>query len=1242
MSRAWSRGAVLFLLGSTAVLAESLQPRVDLRFEADRISMEELSRLLPALDGVELPPHVQITRLEAEGPLAHVTVDFAMRSPNGSVEGQAIVNATSPVRRVRGTATVDNLDLAELLDRPSLPGALTATVEFNLRFDAATPGVLSGTFEVKTSRLAAFGYTVRQLVATGRIADQQIAFEARGDAYGADVAAHGIVSFADALTFEVEGSASDVNLTQLPRSLELPRVASDVALDFQLSGSGAGTEGRVELRASTIAGARLRPGTTATFDARGDGLTLHAKGGVTDLDPSRVGELFELGVLRDDRFKGTLDATYNIQLRGGTLQSADIEISQARLFGGTISHLTVVATPSADALAFSARGRFSGVDPGVISQRPEIDGSLTGTLDVSGVVPKTNGQLSVERLDLAGSVLLDSSTFEGVAVASGAVVASVTNGARVQIDRAEFVSPSLDARLSGAYGIDATVPTNLRYEVSASELRTLGRPLGIAVSGEGSASGTVSGTDILRVNGALTVARLSYDRVGLRGMSGQYNLRLNREAPAASDVTAHLEIDELVVADQELGGATGELTYVDRRLTFDVNTRHAERSLGAAGDLVWHASDQEIHLRHVMLDTRAGVWQLAPQTEATARYGSDHLTIEDLRLVSAPNQFIRVNGSFDAAEDPLRVDAGNVQLAPFAAALGEPQLHGELTGHAVVAGELASPTIDAEFELRSATFRGLDFQTVTGTADLGDRRFDFGLRLTRPDGTWLQADGHVPSAVVRSGDIPADAPLAVTVTSSLIDLQILEAFTTAVQDVAGTLQIDATWEGSLANPALDGQIAIRDGAFSVPALGTRYTGLDTTVLLQPSNVIVDAARLVDDDGDWLTVSGRLPIGELLEGKVRLALEAESFELVDNDIADLEATMNVEIGGNLRLPDVTGLIDIVNGQIHVDQVLELSADRRRSASRVATKVSQRAPGAMPVEEGLLANLPIALNVHLRADRLLLTGRDLRAGNVPIGVGDINLVADGDLTLQKAREGPLRLRGDVRTVRGTYEFQNREFELMRGGTIRFVGDPTVNPRLDITAGRTISAVETRVHVGGTLANPTLQLSSNPPLDQADILSMIVFNQPTIDLGTGARASLAQRAAALGAGFLASEISEAISDAVGLDIVDIDAGAIRGDEFAPVFTVGEQFGDLFLKFRQQVGAESASQVVIEYTVTDWFRIESSFVERRRPAQPSLRRLEGSGIDGVFSWEFGAPAATASKPAPTAGGASARRPQQ
>src|SRR5712691_9606342 len=135
-----------------------------------------------------------------------------------------------------------------------------------------------------------------------------------------------------------------------------------------------------------------------------------------------------------------------------------------------------------------------------------------------------------------------------------------------------------------------------------------------------------------------------------------------------------------------------------------------------------------------------------------------------------------------------------------------------------------------------------------------------------------------------------------------------------------------------------------------------------------------------------------------------------------------------------------------------------------------------------------------------DDLVIRANDLRALDSPISLGALNVTLGGNLYVGRTPYDQTRIWGTVNTVRGTYNFQGRQFTILRDGTIRFEGLDDLDPELNIRTERVIQAVTANVTVGGSLKQPQILLSSTPPLEQADILSLIVFNQPINELGTG----------------------------------------------------------------------------------------------------------------------------------------------
>jgi translocation and assembly module TamB len=251
-------------------------------------------------------------------------------------------------------------------------------------------------------------------------------------------------------------------------------------------------------------------------------------------------------------------------------------------------------------------------------------------------------------------------------------------------------------------------------------------------------------------------------------------------------------------------------------------------------------------------------------------------------------------------------------------------------------------------------------------------------------------------------------------------------------------------------------------------------------------------------------------------------------------------------------------------------------------------------------------------------LVLRGSDIRPADSRVALGDINVTLGGDFSIRKEPGADPVLVGTVRTVRGNYDFQGRRFEVLRDGTIAFRGQRPVDPALDVQAERVISGIVAHVNVQGTMRMPEVLLSSQPPLDEADILSLIIFNQPVNRLGEGQRTELGERAVGLASGFVVSPISDTLEHALDIDLFEIETVAEEGG--GPSVTVGEQVGEqLFVKFRQTFGAQDASEFQLEYQLADFLRLQGSFAEGRGGANRSLtRRVERGGIDLIVFFSY------------------------
>jgi translocation and assembly module TamB len=243
--------------------------------------------------------------------------------------------------------------------------------------------------------------------------------------------------------------------------------------------------------------------------------------------------------------------------------------------------------------------------------------------------------------------------------------------------------------------------------------------------------------------------------------------------------------------------------------------------------------------------------------------------------------------------------------------------------------------------------------------------------------------------------------------------------------------------------------------------------------------------------------------------------------------------------------------------------------------------------------------------------------LQTTSSPVSLGALNLTIGGELTAtKKAGAGPV-LRGVVNTVRGNYDFQGRRFEILRDGTVRFEGLEEFDPTLDIRTQRMIQAVDVRVNIRGTLKQPEIVITSTPPQEQADLLALIVFNQPLNSLGEGQQLSLVQRASSLATGAVAGQLSQSIGNALNLDTFEINLAPEDGG--GPEVTLGQQLGqNLFVKVQQGIGGQNSTNFVLEYELTRWLRLQTNVIQGSSTQQSLFRRTQSTGADLTFFFSY------------------------
>lgn len=812
-------------------------------------------------------------------------------------------------------------------------------------------------------------------------------------------------------------------------------------------------------------------------------------------------------------------ATGPIRVSGS---APDLAVS-AQLTGeaGAFSYAGRIDIDSAGGYGLHGQGEFASLRPTLLLERSDLpSGTLSGSYNTDLAFT------DLASLTGSASVMLDRTTFDAVTLYPSALRARFDNGV-AHVDSMVLHTTAGIVTASGAIGLPHGRSDSLRVVASLDSLgglrRYIGRPdtslsgvvtpdsLSGAVTADVvvrgrldslRASGTVAGTDLFMRGDRAGDARLSFAvQYANRTLSGRVR------ASADSLRAAGVFLDSLQ-ADALLRDPThGTFSVVAARDTTGLVT--------AGGSLALTRESQMVRVDSLALQFGRSAWALAHPAAFT--HDSVGIRLDSLHLVSGsangPSVLVVANvpihgpasAALRAAGVPL-ADLGRIEQLPDSIS-GT----GDLT--AIVTGTRDAPIISASSVLRDVQAGSVHLESVEANGLYKEGSLAATLQLFRNGRPALDADAKLPLDVTLFGAHirPADS-LHVGLHADSAELGILETFTPGVQRASGRIQVNVALNGTWRDRVLSGNMAVVNGTMSIPGLGIRATGINARARLADGALVIDSVRATSEGSaqrGYLLLTGRVAnVTDSTNRTFDLTLRASNFHAVSRrDLADLSISTNVPVhlGGGMLDPVLRGTLTVDRGSIFLpDPAL---AEKRLSDLTIDTTTTN-------------ASLERFLNA-------------LQLQNVQVGLGDdvwlrsreANVKLAGTLNVAKVPPGTPRLpgtpnnailahfalQGDLTADRGTYVLDlgpvQREFNVMQGGKVSFLGTSDNNPLINISAQYNVKRsgqadlVVVATVSGPLYPGPKVDLSSTETyaISQSDLVSYLLTGQPGFDFAS-----------------------------------------------------------------------------------------------------------------------------------------------
>jgi autotransporter translocation and assembly factor TamB len=481
-----------------------------------------------------------------------------------------------------------------------------------------------------------------------------------------------------------------------------------------------------------------------------------------------------------------------------------------------------------------------------------------------------------------------------------------------------------------------------------------------------------------------------------------------------------------------------------------------------------------IHLRQGQTDLLAGYLQVPLDLQKLSAPGGPVPDVDkiDINIASKPLALATLFAGIDKSKPAPAL--GTVELSILA--------HGSLSKI------LAEVKVTGR-DLRSPDKTGLAPANLDLDLTLRDSRLTLDTTLRQPQIQPLTIKGNIPldlAAIVTDKRLDPNSPVALAVELPRSSLGFIAQALPAVHFIQGDVMTDVKISGTVAHPIFNGLAevnvaAVRAQDITVPAVR------DFGARLVFSEKQLRFERFSGDvGGGKFSVDGQVDFDTLLAPTLKLQAKAHNVLAVRDDNATVRVNADIKISGPFAAATVAGQIGITKSRYLKDiDIVPLN---------LPGKPAPQPPAPAEGEPSIsIAAAPIS---HWKFDITLKTDDPFYiTGNLATGSATVDLRLRGT-GLQPLLDGYV----SVNHLVATLPFSRLE---INNGNISFTPDQPLNPVLNLTGTSQVDNYLITLYITGRAKEPSILFTSEPPLAQEQIVSLLATGLTTDQLSSNSEA-------------------------------------------------------------------------------------------------------------------------------------------
>jgi len=426
--------------------------------------------------------------------------------------------------------------------------------------------------------------------------------------------------------------------------------------------------------------------------------------------------------------------------------------------------------------------------------------------------------------------------------------------------------------------------------------------------------------------------------------------------------------------------------------------------------------------------------------------------------------------------------------------------------------------------LRSDQVKRLQPATLDFTAQTASGQLNLAGTLQQTNIQPIELTAQVPfnlGDVLRKGGLRDDTPVTAKLRLPRSSVNFLRQFVPDVEQLDGDVGIDVDVRGTVAKPVFSGSADMtvnvaRSSNVTLPALRGFKAKLDFSG---------DTLKVEQFGGELsggkFTLTGGMKFHSLTKADIDLQLKADSILVARNDAVTARTNADIKVVGPLSTASVTGTVEMTNSQFLKNlDLIPIGLPGRPAPQPPSSRPDFSFPDP-PIRDW---KFDVAIKTK---DPFLIRGNLANGG----AVCDLHLVGTG---LHPGLQGLIRLEH----VEATLPFSRLEIAY---GFLYFDPSDSLNPKMDLHGTSVIRDYTIHVYIYGTSLEPLAVFTSEPPLPQEEVISLLATGTTREELA-GNNNVLASRAAMLLVQQLYRKVfktGQGTQSSSVFDRLDVDAG-------------------------------------------------------------------------------------------------------